>query len=437
MLKKKIYRNWALIEVYLSKEFTFPGPQPFTPEILPAVSRSIIVVQPITLVNVYPLKTRTKKDCSRCFEMKKCNFVLHSVNKMLRLSSSVERSEKLSIKKKYKVNIINQSLQRKDCRIYRYKDKISNLQKENESLHRTVKKFHIKTRSLTELNKKNKTEIMLLEKKLLEKEAIIKKERVMSKNTNISLDNLYAELEELKKQDSNDIVTTRCNKKQFNTNMRITIYRCLENNVAVDTTSKVILACVTLLTNQSITDIPTPATISQMGREISILAELQVVETIINSQGITLAFDATTLNGIHINEIHIVTKKTALTASITALPGGRADDYVQHILDTVEGIAVTYSAFNRVSHAETKQKIYGSILCTLTDRASVNHAAIIKLNDVLDRQLLELHCHLHPLDGIANEVRKELKKFNLSIASTTFGRDCRVVNLLYSISKLR
>jgi hypothetical protein len=42
---------------------------------------------------------------------------------------------------------------------------------------------------------------------------------------------------------------------------------------------------------------------------------------------------------------------------------------------------------------------------------------------------------MHPLDGVANECRKVLKKESLT--SSSFGSDAAVANLLYSISKLR
>ncbi|XP_047131801.2 uncharacterized protein LOC124810793 [Hydra vulgaris] len=138
--------------------------------------------------------------------------------------------------------------------------------------------------------------------------------------------------------------------------MRAVIYRCLESNVSVDSVSKVIQLCISLLTNYSITDIPTPSTISQIGCELGILATLQVAETILHSEDFTLAFDATSLNGVHFNEIHIATVETILTVSVAEVPGGRADDYVQHILESFNDVATTYATFNCIDSTEIKKK---------------------------------------------------------------------------------
>ncbi|XP_059144605.1 uncharacterized protein LOC131931786 [Physella acuta] len=158
---------------------------------------------------------------------------------------------------------------------------------------------------------------------------------------------------------------------------------------------------------------------------------------IVDADVVTIAFDATTISGKHINEVHFGTPENVFTANITELAGGRAEDYAGHVLNTIEDLATTYSSFCEVDKEETKLQMCGKVSSTLTDRASANHAAVLLLNEKLQTNLLELNCHLHPLDGIANEVRKTFQKFNSLIPSDTFGSDCRAANLLYGISKLR
>ena len=158
-----------------------------------------------------------------------------------------------------------------------------------------------------------------------------------------------------------------------------------------------------------------------MSREIGVIALLQVAETIINADVVTLAFDATTIKGSHINQIHFATKPQILTASITELPGGKAEDYVKHITDTIEDLANTYAAYYKLEIADVRKKLMGKIMSTLTDRPSVNHAAVVKLNSILEKELFKLNCHLHPLDGIASEIRKALQKLNDTIPTTTYG----------------
>ncbi|KAI8783880.1 Protein bric-a-brac 2 [Biomphalaria glabrata] len=233
-------------------------------------------------------------------------------------------------------------------------------------------------------------------------------------------------------------VETKKNKKQFNYVTRYVIYRCLEYNVPVKAIAKVILVCSKIYSrNTSDIDLPVISTVAQMSREMGVIADLQVAEAVLQADGVTLSFDATTIKGNHINEIHFNTKEQSLTASVLMLPGGRAEDYVQHIMDTLEDLSITYSAFHKCEIQEVRNKMRGKILSTLTDRAAVNSATVNKLNDLLERQLLQLNCHLHPLDGIANETRKVLLESNSIIPSAVHGTDCRIANLLYAISKLR
>ena len=57
----------------------------------------------------------------------------------------------------------------------------------------------------------------------------------------------------------------------------------------------------------------------------------------------------------------------------------------------------------------------------------------------MDVELLELNCNVHSLDGIARKCTNILKNYDaeMAIKSDTFGRDCRVVKLIYGITKMR
>ncbi|KAK0049869.1 hypothetical protein Bpfe_020761 [Biomphalaria pfeifferi] len=169
-------------------------------------------------------------------------------------------------------------------------------------------------------------------------------------------------------------IITKEDKKTYSSSTRIIIYHCLELNVPVDAIAQVLRVCLSVI-GINFEDLPTSSTISQMAREMGVIAELQVAEAIIESEAVTLSFDATTIKGSHINEVHFSTKEQSLTASVTAIPGGKTEDYVQHVKDTI--------------------------------------------------------------DGIAHEARKALSRLNSAIPSAVFGSDCRAANLLYAISKLR
>jgi hypothetical protein len=68
---------------------------------------------------------------------------------------------------------------------------------------------------------------------------------------------------------------------------------------------------------------------------MSILADLQTAEILLQCENCTIAWDATELSGAHVNEIHIAAMvggiRTYHTLSIAQLPGGTTEDYVKHV----------------------------------------------------------------------------------------------------------
>ncbi|XP_059141890.1 uncharacterized protein LOC131941956 [Physella acuta] len=373
---------------------------------------------------ISPLKTRTSKECFSCDQKQQCNRELFKENLKLRLSYSAEKKEKFQIKKTYQVNRVKQQLERKGLRIGKFQSKVKTLQDKIASLSNSLKRAHLKCSILSKQKKKCHSQLNALQLKVTELE-----KKLISNDAA-----LLHDIPHVENYDAQTIVT-KVNKKQFNSSIRMVIYRCLELNVPVEAISKVIAFCTDLCNAQ--VDLPSVSTIAQMCREMAVLAELQVSEAIVDSDVVTIAFDATTISGKHINEVHFGTPENVFTANITELAGGRAEDYAGHVLNTIEDLATTYSSFCEVDKEETKLQMCGKVSSTLTDRASANHAAVLLLNEKLQTNLLELNCHLHPLDGIANEVRKTFQKFNSLIPSDTFGSDCRAANLLYGISKLR
>ena len=69
-----------------------------------------------------------------------------------------------------------------------------------------------------------------------------------------------------------------------------------------------------------------------------------------------------------------------------------------------------------------------------TDRAFVNHATILKLNDIWNKpiRLIETNCHLHPLDSIATKVKNKIATFQ-----NKENIECLAATTIHKISKLR
>ena len=61
-------------------------------------------------------------------------------------------------------------------------------------------------------------------------------------------------------------------------------------------------------------------------------------------------------------------------------------------------------------------------LCTLSDRAAANHAAFRLVNEAFGKTLIEVNCHLHPLDTIATRCRTALR--SLETEKSKLFRNC-------------
>ena len=74
----------------------------------------------------------------------------------------------------------------------------------------------------------------------------------------------------------------------------------------------------------------------------------------------------------------------------------------------------------------------------LGDRCFVNPAVVKKLNEIWGKDLLELNCNLHPLDGFSSHVREGLQKIEAEDPQMKVTcQDCCAANFLYQLSKMR
>lgn len=147
-----------------------------------------------------------------------------------------------------------------------------------------------------------------------------------------------------------------------------------------------------------------------MARELGSIATLQAAEIIHTTENVTMGFDATTQEGKHINCIHFTTKDSCICATVDELPGGTAEDYANHICQTVDELAKTYVYFNEGTFQDIRSGIIKNISNTMTDRCAANHAALRQVSETWDKTFNELNCHLHPLDTVASSCRTALKR---------------------------
>ncbi|KAL5481691.1 hypothetical protein EMCRGX_G021924 [Ephydatia muelleri] len=137
----------------------------------------------------------------------------------------------------------------------------------------------------------------------------------------------------------------------------------------------------------TLTDVPRRSAIEFMTRELGVIAELQTAEVILDDHNITLGFDATTQEGVHVNSIHITTKTDCFVVAVDELPGGTADYYL-HITDAFDNLARVYS-------------------------------------------------HFHGLDTIATKTRAALKQCEHNVEGKVWGKDCIAGNIVLQMNKMR
>ncbi|XP_065639645.1 uncharacterized protein LOC136072368 [Hydra vulgaris] len=223
--------------------------------------------------------------------------------------------------------------------------------------------------------------------------------------------------------------------KCYPLNIRLIIYSMLLSNVPTGNIP-FLLEKISQYFGVVINNIPHRSTVEQMARELGSISELQAAEWAISNSQLTLGFDATTQEGVHINSVHFTSKDKCLVIALDQCPGGTADDYENHICRAVDHLAFVYSDFYLRNYDECRQLIIKNISNTMSDRVAVIHLTISKVSATWGKTLNELNCHLHPLDTIATECRSALKCLETEKCEL-FGNDCLAVKIVLAMNKMR
>ena len=91
------------------------------------------------------------------------------------------------------------------------------------------------------------------------------------------------------------------------------------------------------------------STVEIMAREIGVIADLRAAEALLSNNHLTIGFDATTQEGVHLSSIHVTTELHCSVLAIDELPGGTAVDYSTHMNPSTISPASTPS-----SHIQTR-----------------------------------------------------------------------------------
>ena len=358
-------------------------------------------------------------------------------------SDKLAKSKQLFLDEKVKVKMLKEN-----CKCKRWKEKVKNHKKTIKNLRRAKNNFYaqLKRRSTNPIELSNKLRnekirVAFRDKKLsvlsgviskLEKDKLKLEKEI--KNLELYIDDIEcsnAASEDLPPPPENVTV------KQFDPDVRRVIYEALHSKVPLAHAQGLITCTLKTLGNHDTPVLPSKSTIARMSTEVSVLSCLQAVEALLDSDCATLAWDATTLAGKHLNEIHIQTESKTFTVSVQELPGGKTVEYVAHITSVINRMAELYGAYRGLDAVAVKEQIISKIRSTMSDRASVNSCVVRELRQLWSIDLVELHCNLHPLDSFSSQIRSSLKNLDSEWSLNVTGRDCCVANFLYCLSKLR
>ena len=223
--------------------------------------------------------------------------------------------------------------------------------------------------------------------------------------------------------------------RTFPTNMRRTVYDLIINQVPTKNIPIVIRKVAANLGTPA-ESVPNRSTVEVMARELGVISEIQTAEAILKNKHVTLGFDATTQEGVHINSVHVTTVSSCYVIAVDELPGGTAIDYSDHICQSIDNLASRYSEYTGTEFQTVRTNIIDNISNCMMDRVAANHAAIVLVNEAWHKTINELNCHLHPLDTIASSSRSALRQLETS-SGKLFGKDCFAANIVVQMNKLR
>lgn len=216
-------------------------------------------------------------------------------------------------------------------------------------------------------------------------------------------------------------------------------YDCLLNGLPVVHVPELVAAILkTLKINQNMINTSSTNTVYRMVGELGFFSDIKTVNAILNAEDCTLIFDATTQDGIHVNCVLLTTPSSSHLVSLEHVAGGTAEDYKQHICNSINNLAKIYSLMSGLSFDECLKKILSKIKCCLTDRAPVNHLTVVMLEKEWQINIIELNCNLHPLEAISSRIKKELTVCESpNIKNIVNGDECLAWKIIMAMNSIR
>lgn len=353
------------------------------------------------------------------------------------------RSE-INFERLHKIKYLNQeitrhklSLKRKDNKIKELRLKFSETELAKE-LAKTKQQLKNVTRNHKRLKNANKTLSFCACASKVNAELLKAKEELKLKNAAIvELQNDKLCLEDIIKSLKFAESSLEKRGKTYSLEMRMFVYDAIINNVPTRNVPPLIQTF-NKRVGVNLGQVPHRNTVEMMTRELGVISDFQASELFMESHDLTLGFDATMQEGVHINSVHITSPTACHVLAIDQLAGGTAEDYALHINEAIDCVNDVYCQFYTADFAENRKQILASISNTMTDRAAVNHATIERLQLSWRKTLNELNCHLHPLETIATSTRSVLKAMEpANIDKRLWGTECLAHQLVLAVNKFR
>ncbi|GFO36330.1 hypothetical protein PoB_006283500 [Plakobranchus ocellatus] len=388
---------------------------------------------------------KLKTDCEKCPTQREA--FLSTVNE-LKAARSLNYQMKRNVadlKRAYRKKAIDQRNRRHTDKIKCLKQTVSSLSRRAEFAEaanlRNSKQFHKSKQRTVRLEKKCRN----LQNELQisrEENACLNGELADLKKKCSSLERQVEQLSEMNEHSNseNEITTIGSTAGNiYNAEVRDCMYFMLSHQVPVSACAPIFSHVIKTITGKCPNRIPCTTTVAQMAQELGVISSLHVASEILKANSkICLSWDATSVDGSHINEIHITNcDKSHLTVDVRKIPGGTAADYTEHINSAIANLAYVYSKFNKADEAEILSTIKNKISCTVTDRAPVNSRVVRNLQEGINSDIIELHCNVHPLDAFAKKCKSALIRFDTEKKYCCFGKEGRVANLILAVSKMR
>ena len=174
-----------------------------------------------------------------------------------------------------------------------------------------LKRNHQRIKKSNKSKRKKVTTTYVSYMKVHEQYMKVKKELETKDKLNKQDENQILELQEriaeLEKERNTNEKETKADGKMYSSETRMGVFDHIINQVPTQNVPTLIESAAKRR-GETLTSVPHRTTVEQMARELSCIADLRSAELLMKTENLTIGFDATTQEGVHINSVHVTTK---------------------------------------------------------------------------------------------------------------------------------